>query len=148
MPGILFLLIFIAFMGDRKNFFSSKQFKLIKKIIIGVFVLNILSSFSMPFFLFSFAFIPFAIPIGVFWFVFSMLRKNRKDTRDSYLGSYNQKNDETGAFYGEAGNSAKTQRTSTLTKSASKRRKIIEKFNKKYELYLTESQIQRMVDAS
>ena len=38
--------------------------------------------------------------------------------------------------------------SSILPREASKRRKIIEKFNKKYELYLTESQIQRIVDAS
>lgn len=148
MPGILFLFIFIAFMGDRKNFFSGKQFKTIKKIIIGIFVLNVLSSFSMPFFLLSFGLIPLMIPIGVIWFILSVVRKSKKDNEEGYRGSFNQKNDETGAFYSSKIKTATVQRTSTLVKSASKRRKIIEKFNKKYELYLTESQIQRMVDAS
>ena len=38
--------------------------------------------------------------------------------------------------------------SSQLPKAASKRRRIIEKFNKKFDLTLTEEQIQRIVDAS
>lgn len=135
-------------MGDRKNFFTGKQFKNIKKIVIGLFVISILSGFSESFFFLSFFLIPFAIPVGFIWLVFNIIQKKKKDIEEGYSGSYNQRNDETGAFLGKAPENTRAQRASTLTKSASKRRRIIEKFNKKYELYLTESQIQRMVDAS
>lgn len=40
------------------------------------------------------------------------------------------------------------QSATTLTKTVKKRRKIVEKFNKKYDLTLTEEEIDRIVDAS
>lgn len=86
---------------------------------------------------------PVLLPIFLLWW--GKKNADKRAARNNQ-GSFNQRNDDTGRYYGN--NVAQNKFTSTLPKSASARRKIIEKFNRKYGLLLTDSQIQRIVDAS
>ncbi|MDD6572191.1 MAG: hypothetical protein PUF12_07410 [Thermoflexaceae bacterium] len=149
MGSLIFLLIIIAIIGDRQNFFSGKQFNTIKKVIKWLIILSIFSGVIPQLLAMTIGLtvvsLPFILPAGILWYIVSSGKKKKKEQENNQR-SYNQKNDATGTYYG---NSVKKPiKESILPKAASKRRKIIEKFNKKYELYLTESQIQRMVDAS
>lgn len=143
---IVVILIIYAVRGDRKNLFTGKQFNTLKKWIIGIFIVSVFSS-AMPSLLFiSLVFSPVIVPI-IILIVGLNSRKKKKIQEDAYQGSYNQQNDASGVYYG-SNSTPKRGGVNILPKEASRRRKIIEKFNKKYELYLTESQIQRIVDAS
>lgn len=148
---IIFLLIICAIFGDRKNLFGAKQLDTIKKIIFGIIGISIVTSlFSelFPLLFLSLFTLPAIIPIAVIIMAFKKSKEKRVSS-DRYRGSFNQADDETGTYYGQKTDlKQKINSSGLLPKAASKRRKIIEKFNKKYELYLTESQIQRMVDAS
>lgn len=147
MTWLIFFILFIyTVRGDRNNLFNGKQFKTLKKWIIGIFLVSMFSSFLPSFLLISFAFAPVLIPIIV---VMALVKKNRnKESSIEIRGGANQQNDISGSYYGYNNNVPKHVSSSILPREASKRRRIIEKFNKKYELYLTESQIQRIVDAS
>lgn len=141
---IVLILIIHAVKGDRNNSFSGKQFSTLKKWIIGIFLVSMFSSFIPSLLLMSFAFSPILLPIIIAVWAIS---KNKKKENNGQQGSENQENDTSGSYYGY-NNTTKRTFSNILPREASKRRKIIEKFNKKYELYLTESQIQRIVDAS
>lgn len=142
---IVLILIVYKVKGDRNNLFTGKQFNTLKKWIIGFFLVSIISSSSWEFLFMSFALAPILIPILV---VLSLVNKERKkNMTDQQRGGSNSQNDISGTYYGYV-DTPKRHTSSILPREASKRRKIIEKFNKKYELYLTESQIQRIVDAS
>lgn len=148
MPLILVILILFAVRGDRNNRFTGKQFSGLKKLIGILFVISICSAVIpalIPILGISMILEPIIVPILMVWALLKFLKKNNK--KADYKGSYNQRNDSSGNYYGYS-EPPKGKKDSILPKAASKRRKIIEKFNKKYELYLTESQIQRIVDAS
>lgn len=144
---IVVILVIYAVKGDRKNSFTGKQFSTLKKWIIGIFLISIFSSFSWQFLVSSLFLSPILVPIII---LIVQLNKNKKKKIQGadYQGSYNQQNDASGTYYGYNSSPKRGGINGILPKEASKRRKIIEKFNKKYELYLTESQIQRIVDAS
>lgn len=145
MPLIFIIIFFFMIKGDRNNWFTGKQFKKIKNAAIGFFVVSILLS-AVPEMLFltmgltAFA-SPFLMPIFIIWLIKYARKKNGTAGEKSI-----QNDDGTGRYYG-AVNTKKVEST-ILPKAASKRRKIIEKFNKKFNLTLTDSQIQRIVDAS
>lgn len=143
---IVMILIIYAVKGDRKNLFTGKQFNTLKKWIIGIFLISIFSSFIPGLLALSMFFSPVILPVILIILAVNKSKK-KKTQADEYRGSYNQQNDASGSYYGY-GSTPKRRDVNILPKEASKRRKIIEKFNKKYELYLTESQIQRIVDAS
>ncbi len=143
---IVMILIIYAVKGDRKNLFTGKQFNTLKKWIIGIFLISLFSSFIPGLLVMSMVFSPVILPIILIILAVNKSKK-KKTQADEYRGSYNQQNDASGSYYGY-GSTPKRGGANILPKEASKRRKIIEKFNKKYELYLTESQIQRIVDAS
>ncbi len=143
---IVMILIIYAVKGDRKNLFTGKQFNTLKKWIIGIFLISLFSSFIPGLLVMSMVFSPVILPIILIILAVNKSKK-KKTQADEYRGSYNQQNDASGSYYGY-GSTLKRGGANILPKEASKRRKIIEKFNKKYELYLTESQIQRIVDAS
>jgi len=140
------ILIIYAVKGDRKNLFTGKQFNTLKKWIIGIFLVSLFSSFIPGLLVMSMVFSPVILPIILIILAVNKSKK-KKTQADEYKGSYNQQNDASGSYY-DYGSTPKRGGANILPKEASKRRKIIEKFNKKYELYLTESQIQRIVDAS
>ncbi len=143
---IVLILIIYAVKGDRKNLFTGKQFNTLKKWIIGIFLISLFSSFIPGLLVLSMVFSPVIFPIILIILAVNKSKK-KKTQADEYRGSYNQQNDASGSYY-DYGSTPKWGGANILPKEASKRRKIIEKFNKKYELYLTESQIQRIVDAS
>lgn len=143
---IVMILIIYAVKGDRKNLFTGKQFNTLKKWIIGIFLISLFSSFIPGLLVMSMVFSPVILPIILIILAVNKSKK-KKTQADEYKGSYNQQNDASGSYY-DYGSTPKRGGANILPKEASKRRKIIEKFNKKYELYLTESQIQRIVDAS
>lgn len=151
MGSVIFLLIMIAIIGDRQNFFSGKQFNTIKKVIKWLIIFCIFSSIIPQLLAMTIgltvALLPFVLPAGIIWYIINSGKKKKKE-QGNKQGSNNQQNDATGTYYGYGSSAKQTIKESILPKAASKRRKIIEKFNKKHELYLTESQIQRMVDAS
>lgn len=144
---IVLILIGYAIKGDRNNFFTGKQFNTLKKWIIGIFLVSIFSSFIPSLLIASLALSPVLLPIIIVALAVSKSKKKKSEENVQRGGSVNQKNDTSGSYYGY-GDAPKRTVSSILPREASKRRKIIEKFNKKYELYLTESQIQRIVDAS
>lgn len=141
---IVVILIAYAVKGDRKNSFTAKQFNTLKKWIIGIFLVSIFSSFIPSLVIISLVFSPIILPVLLI--VMRINKNRRKNIQKDFQGSCNQQNDASGVYYGSS--TLKTGGHGVLPKEASKRRKIIEKFNRKYELYLTESQIQRIVDAS
>ncbi len=143
---IVLILIIYAVKGDRKNLFTGKQFNTLKKWIIGIFLISLFSSFIPGLLVLSMVFSPVIFPIILIILAVNKSKK-KKTQADEYRGSYNQQNDASGSYY-DYSSTPKWGGANILPKEASKRRKIIEKFNKKYELYLTESQIQRIVDAS
>lgn len=144
---IVFALIAYAVRGDRNNIFTGKQFNTLKKWILGIFLVSTFSSFIPGLLLMSFTLSPILLPVIIVAWIASRNKKKQEEERQQRGGSYNQQNDTSGSYYGY-NNVPKRSVSSILPREASKRRKIIEKFNKKYELYLTESQIQRIVDAS
>lgn len=144
---IVLILVIYAVKGDRKNSFTGKQFNTLKKWIIGIILISVFSSFIPGLLTISLVFSPIILPIVILAAVFSGRNKKKKVQENEYRGSYNQRNDTSGSYYGY-NSTPKRSDGGVLPREASRRRKIIEKFNKKYELYLTESQIQRIVDAS
>lgn len=146
----LFLILFIIFMvkGDRGNWFTSKQFSTIKKVIIALVLLNIFSGLFPALLVLSMVFSPVLIPILIGVIAAKSKKKKNERAEDTYRGSYNQHDDATGRYSGRNRQGTADKFQSTLPKAASKRRKIIEKFNKQFDLTLTPEQIQRMVDAS
>lgn len=155
MSVFVILFILYAIFGNRKNKFSFKQWSTVKKIIVGLIALSVFGDFFLELFLFALALSPILIPIGVAVSMINSAKKSKQNmqrTMDHFMGSFNQADDQSGRYYGyaEMANKGKQPKStsSVLPKAASKRRAIIQKFNKKFELYLTDSQIQRIVDAS
>lgn len=156
MSFLVVLFILYAIFGNRKNKFSFKQWSTIKKLIIGFIVCSVLFDGVFSLFPFVFMLAPFWVPALFIAKVVKASKKQKEEESrrmtDYYQGSNNQRDDQSGRYYGyaEMANQGKQIKTkgNILPKAASKRRSIIQKFNKQYELYLTDSQIQRMVDAS
>lgn len=148
MPLFLILFIILMVKGDRQNWFTSKQFSTVKKVVIGLILLNVFSGVFPALFVLSMLFSPILIPVLIGIIVSKGKKKKNERVENTYKGSFNQHDDETGRYSGRNRNGSVEKFQSMLPKAASKRRKIIEKFNKKFDLTLTDEQIQRIVDAS
>lgn len=119
----------------------------ISKIIGVVIAISILFSLSGPLFIGTFAVlivfgVMFGLPAFIIWSLLKAFGIGKKrEQRDDY--AYYQR-------YYQAPAPVKGISTTVtgLTKSVPKRRKIIEKFNKKHSLNLTDEEIDRIVDAS
>lgn len=147
MPAIIIFLIIFGIVGDRNNKFTRKTFSLLKKIIIGCILVSALGWVIPVVAILAGVIFPGFLLLG--FIIWMLIRTFNKNAARKNQGSLNQRNDDTGRYYGAdnyRGTSGKF--ASSLPKAASARRRIIEKFNKKYELLLTDSQIQRIVDAS
>lgn len=148
----LFLILFIIWMvkGDRSNWFTGKQFSTIKKWVIALVLLNIFSGIFPVMLVISMLFSPIIIPILIAVIAKKNKEKEKARVENTYKGSFNQYDDVTGRYSGKNSQGSMNTKVlnSILPKAASKRRKIIEKFNKKFDLTLTSEQIQRIVDAS
>ncbi len=119
----------------------------VPKIIGVLIILSALSSVSPSVLSFSVvAVIALGITFGPFIFLFWLIRKllgkdKVRDQKADYTYYQNHYQEQS---------KPKTAGTAVtgLTRSVPKRRKIVEKFNKKYSLSLTEKEIDRIVDAS
>lgn len=119
----------------------------ISKILPALFVVSILFSMSAPLFIGTFVVLlvfglMFGLPAFIIWSLLKAFGIGKKrEQRNDY--AYYQR-------YYQAPAPVKGISTTVtgLTKSVPKRRKIIEKFNKKHSLNLTDEEIDRIVDAS
>lgn len=112
-------------------------------IVFLLFIFSGLSSFSSSFGVLLLVSLIIAVVGAPFWLIAWLISKSAKgkarqkqNDYDYYTQHYSQSD-------------AKAGMTVTgLTKAVPKRRKIVQKFNQKYDLYLTEEEINRIVDAS
>ena len=112
-------------------------------IVFLLFIFSGLSSFSSSFGVLLLVSLIIAVVGAPIWLIAWLISKSAKgkarqkqNDYDYYTQHYNQSD-------------AKAGMTVTgLTKAVPKRRKIIQKFNQKYDLYLTDEEINRIVDAS
>jgi hypothetical protein len=112
-------------------------------IVFLLFIFSGLSSFSSSFGVLLMVSLIIAVVGAPIWLIAWLISKSAKgkarqkqNDYDYYTQHYSQSD-------------AKAGMTVTgLTKAVPKRRKIIQKFNQKYDLYLTDEEINRIVDAS
>lgn len=112
-------------------------------IVFLLFMISSLSSFSSSFSVLLLVSLIIAVVGAPIWLIAWLISKSSKgkarqkqNDYDYYTQHYSQSD-------------AKAGMTVTgLTKAVPKRRKIIQKFNQKYDLYLTDEEINRIVDAS
>lgn len=126
----------------------------IGKIIFAFIVFSMVSS-AIPSFLVTtmvgliILLITFSPFIAIFWILSRLLgKKRREQAKDNY--TYSGGNASKGyANYAEYDSKNRRGASLTgLTKSVPKRRKIVSRFNRKYNLTLTDKEIDRIVDAS
>lgn len=147
MPILFVFIIWYSFFGkNNPKIYRTLQDK-IPKIIGGLIILSILSSALPSVLSMSIAaIVVFGIFFGPLIFIIWLIRKalgkdKARDQKADY--TYYQNHYQEQAKPKAAGTSV-----TGLTRSVPKRKKIIEKFNKKYGLNLTEKEIDRIVDAS
>ncbi len=142
MGTIIFIIILIALLKNfKKDNRQSPVFKWIFGTIIGVAALS--------------AFLPVLGVLGVFGLlgfgIYKLVKKNQdKNQQKTYgwdAGKVNKTNPSEEAYKQYVGGKKKKVKTS-LPESPSKRKKIVEQFNSKYNLYLTAEQIQSIVNSS
>ncbi|MDE7325036.1 MAG: hypothetical protein K2N63_01965 [Lachnospiraceae bacterium] len=137
---VLFVLWYV-FVGRNQPKSYKKVKKNKSKLIPVIIILILLSIASSSFWIFwplLIAFLIGALPIYIIYKILRAIlpKKEAPDTPD--YTSYTTRRERNNAM----------PRTSQLPDAVGKRIRIIEKFNKKYDLNLTENQIQTMVDAS
>lgn len=143
---VIFIVWYVIYAKNNPKVYRKIGDK-ISKIIVGLILLSFLSSFIPAAFGVSIGLLVilcvFGLPVIFFiWLIKNIFGGNSNRNKKSDY-TYYQNN------YQTADNKKRTYGTVTgLTKTVSKRRKIVEKFNKKYDLNLTEQEIDRIVDAS
>ena len=143
MPLLIIFFIWYGMYGRNNPQIYSKIHNKIGWIIAAFVLFGGLSGFSSAFgtlLVLSLVIAFFGAPIWlVAWLISKSAKGKEKQKQDDY-NYYKQ-------HYSQAtGNSGMT--VTGLTRAVPKRRKIIQKFNQKYDLYLTEEEINRIVDAS
>lgn len=148
---LIMFFIYMAVKGDRKNFFTGRQFKKIKT-AIGIWIGLSIFGALIPVLALLSPFVGFICVVSFCFWLAKKLWKHNANVKDDASGTYYSNAQYEQSLRGHYDASKKVNNvqvgTTGLSKSAEKRRKIIQNFNKKYELLLTESQIQRIVDAS
>ena len=150
---VMFIIWYNVWGKNNPRVYNSLQDKL-KKIIFGFVALSMFTSF-IPNFLAATMFgvgglLVAFLPLGILMYALSRTfgKKKRQVEQDKY--TYNGGNATQGyanyATYDKKKH--KGMSLTGLTKSVPKRRKIVSKFNKKYDLTLTDKEIDRIVDAS
>lgn len=140
--GSIFFIIFLimVFKGKGKDAIASDIFK----VIFALCFLGALSSFFFR----PFNFVGAIIVVA--WLIHKYGNKNKKSRKSSgqknqnYRGQSNVYQE----YREEIKNSGKETKGTILPAAIKKRKKIVENFNEKYELYLTPEQIKGIVDAS
>ena len=140
MPILLvFLIWYFGFARNNPNRYKKVEGK-VGKIILALVLLSVFSSFIGPLLGISIALLVCLVtfsPIIALGYVVCKI-----------LGIGNNKKTNVGAAQIHARASHNNSVSSMLTRSVPKRKRIVEKFNKKYDLTLTEDEIDRIVDAS
>ena len=137
MPIVIFLIWYILRARNNPKTYNSIEGK-IGKIITFMVILSVLSSFIQPLLFLSIAIIVLLAIFSPVIIVGGLISKVLG------IGGKKEKNNpQVASTYQSNGNL-----TTGLTKSVPKRRKIIQKFNKKYKLTLTDEEIARIVEAS
>ena len=143
MPLIIIFFIWYGMYGRNNPKIYSKLHDKFGLIVFLLFIFSGLSSFSSSFGVLLLVSLIIAVVGAPIWLIAWLISKSAKgkarqkqNDYDYYTQHYSQSD-------------AKAGMTVTgLTKAVPKRRKIIQKFNQKYDLYLTEEEINRIVDAS
>lgn len=141
MPLFVMFIIWYAVFGQNNpktyNFLKDK----LPKIIVGLVLLSALSGVIPGLIMASFALL---FAFGPLFFILWLIARSSKGKKRQQKNDYE--------YYKKHYEESMKKNTGTtvtgLTRSVSKRRKIVDKFNKKYALNLTESEIDRIVDAS
>ncbi|MGN0152084.1 MAG: hypothetical protein ACI39Q_06390 [Wujia sp.] len=143
MPIFVFFIIWYALYGkNNPKIFRTLEDKIPK--IIGILILISVFSSMIPHVLSASIALIFSLAPLIFigWLIYRLSgRGKKKDQRSDY--TYYQNN-----YQAEEKKRGMGTSVTGLTRSVPKRRKIVEKFNKKYKLSLTEKEIERIVDAS
>ena len=143
MPLVFIFFIWYGMYGRNSPKIYSKLHDKFGLIVFLLFIFSGLSSFSSSFGVLLLVSLIIAVVGAPFWLIAWLISKSAKgkarqkqNDYDYYTQHYSQSD-------------AKAGMTVTgLTKAVPKRRKIIQKFNQKYDLYLTDEEINRIVDAS
>ena len=143
MPLVFIFFIWYGMYGRNTPKIYSKLHDKFGLIVFLLFIFSGLSSFSSSFGVLLLVSLIIAVVGAPFWLIAWLISKSAKgkarqkqNDYDYYTQHYSQSD-------------AKAGMTVTgLTKAVPKRRKIIQKFNQKYDLYLTDEEINRIVDAS
>ena len=143
MPLVFIFFIWYGMYGRNNPKIYSKLHDKFGLIVFLLFIFSGLSSFSSSFGVLLLVSLIIAVVGAPFWLIAWLISKSAKgkarqkqNDYDYYTQHYSQSD-------------AKAGMTVTgLTKAVPKRRKIIQKFNQKYDLYLTDEEINRIVDAS
>jgi len=149
---IIFLIWYNLHAKSNPKIYHGLRDKL-SKIIVGLVFFSLFTSF-IPSFLFGTMGVLLALLIGfspfIFagWIISKILGVFKPNKQEQYVQA--KCNSSKGyATYTEFDKKRKKASSITgLTKSVPKRRKILDKFNKKYDLTLTDKEIDRIVDAS
>lgn len=142
---IIFIFIFwyMAYGRNNPNIYSKIHDKLGLIIVLGIIFSGVLSSISSLLPLMFGISIVLLVMFGPLALIVSLLMKSTKGKKRQQQSDY--------TYYQQHYSQPNANNGTTvtgLTRAVPKRRKIIQKFNQKYELLLTEEQINRIVDAS
>lgn len=144
---IILFFIWYKVWGERNPKIYRAVTPNLSKIIPIIFVISILFSTTMPTLIGSFIVLfvlatLFGIPALIIWGILKCFGIGKKREQKNDFAYYQK--------YYQAPEPVKSVSTTItgLTKSVPKRRKIVEKFNKKHSLNLTDEEIERIVDAS
>lgn len=143
MPLVIIFFIWYGMYGRNNPKIYSKLHDKFGLIVFLLFMISSLTSFSSGFGILLMVSLIIAVVGAPIWLIAWLISKSAKgkarqkqNDYDYYTQHYSQSD-------------AKAGMTVTgLTKAVPKRRKIVQKFNQKYDLYLTNEEIDRIVDAS
>lgn len=154
---IFFVILYNLILKNNPRAYKSVQDKF-GKLITAIVIISVLSSIGIPSFFFTSVFlvIPLIAVLGVFglpfYLIYTVLKglgivsdKNKGLRNEADRQRYEY---EMNGVKGKKEKRGKGFSLTGLTRSYPKRRKIVEKFSKKYNLNLTEKEVERMVDAS
>lgn len=144
MPLVFIFFIWYGMYGRNNPKIYSKLHDKFGLIVFLLFMISSLTSFSSGFGILLMVSLIIAVVGAPIWLIAWLISKSAKGKARQKQNDYD--------YYKQHYNQASTASTGTtvtgLTRAVPKRRKIVQKFNQKYDLYLTNEEIDRIVDAS
>lgn len=141
--GIFFVIFIFIMFGKNKR--DNRNSQLFKTLIIGSVIMSVVSSL-IPF-LGIFAFIAFII-----YFTTQFNKKKKSDQRKEQYGwdpqRWDAEHENPGVYSMYQGAKSTLEKAKALPQSSAKRKKIVDSFNEKYDLDLTEEQVQCIVNST